>query len=1557
MKIQLLLFFAFFFSFFSFAQVITMQNGTISQCGTMFTDSGGTNANYEDNENFVLTLCPQVTGDLVELDFSFFGTQTQLDIMTIYNGDSTNSPVIGSYSGAGIANNPGTVVADNSSGCLTIHFISNGVNNTVGWLAQVNCVNAASFQVSPTCDGAIVTSVTTPGGTFAFNPTPTDGAVIDAATGTVTNATTGDTYTIEYTTDGATPVTNTEIFTVISAPTANQPTDLEICDDDGDGYGAFTLTDADFEITSGASGLTITYYETQADAANGVNSLASPYVNIVNPQTMYARVDNVNDGCNAVFVSFNLIVNTININPQSFDLFSCGYGQGIGYFDLTIYESQLTNGNSSLVVSYFQDINDANNNTNVITNPTYYENYNSPYYQEINIRIEDPNTGCVYVNNNTVLYLNIEDLQIIQPTPLVADDPDNDGFTPFDLTTKDNEITAGNPNYTVSYYETLVDADNNTNALPSPYTNIIVNQQTVYARVEDNFNGCSSIVSLELLTEYAPFQVNDATLQMCDDNNAIGTTLFDLTMANPDILSDVVASDYTVAYYEVYDDAVTQTNPITNPSSYSANPNIQAVYAGVTETATSDYVFTTIYLIIHQLPIVDFDGNLSICSGQSIVLDPNTNQPNFTYLWNTGESTPTITTNIGGFYQVTVLNPITGCTNTNSLTVADIQTPAIATPQDLVVCGANSVFDLTSTVTEIANGIDPSTLSIAFYETQADATAGTNQIQNPNVYSASSSPQTIFVAAYNSTQNTCGAFVVFNLITENCPTTVVCGQPVTASFCYANNETQQYTYTSTDGTPLQIVIVSGQVENIYDELIVLDSDGITNLNAASPYGNSGDVSNLTFAASGDTITIYVDSDGSVNCQGNNYSTIDYVVSCVDTTAIPNCDAVLITPQDLAVDVNENIDLSWTSASGYVTGYLLTVVDATGQIVLDMVDVGNVTNYDVGTLNYDTQYFVTITTFNPNGNAQNCNTSSFTTRADPNVIVDCSSGQPVNTNFCYTNNETQQYNFASNDGSSLYIVFNSGMTENNFDELIVLDSDGVTNLNVDNPYGLNNDGDLTGLTFTITGDTASVHIESDGSVISCTNDPIDFDVFCGSNLGFIEVNAFLDDNNDGIFNGIDTPFTNGFFTYEVNDDGSINTVNSNTGSFTIVNQVETNSYVITFATNAGYENCFNIPTALFENVTVLDGNTVTIDFPITEQMPCEDLAVYLIPFSSPRPGFNHWNDLVIENLGSTTINSGTVTFIHDPMVNYVGATPLDSELTVTPTVTGANVDFTNLLPGESRVVWFQLYTPATVNLGEFVTSSVVYTTAANDVVIDNNVSVITQEVIGSYDPNDITESHGRDIVYDDFVISDEYLYYTIRFQNIGTASAINVRIENTVDPFLDLSTLQFIRATHDVVMMQNGNQLTWTFDNINLPAQSQDDYGSNGYVHFKIKPTTGYAIGTIIPNTAEIYFDFNAPVITNTFETEFVAQSLSVDEYSTDDFALYPNPASSIVNIKLKNPSSGNTSVEIIDVQGKTVIQNTINETLQLNVKNIEAGLYFVKLKQNSKQTIKKLIIE
>ena len=80
--------------------------------------------------------------------------------------------------------------------------------------------------------------------------------------------------------------------------------DMITCDPDNDGFEPFILTDQDGTIASSAgyaiADATITYHESQADADAGLNPLASPYINLSNPQTIYVKlVDNASPTCTA----------------------------------------------------------------------------------------------------------------------------------------------------------------------------------------------------------------------------------------------------------------------------------------------------------------------------------------------------------------------------------------------------------------------------------------------------------------------------------------------------------------------------------------------------------------------------------------------------------------------------------------------------------------------------------------------------------------------------------------------------------------------------------------------------------------------------------------------------------------------------------------------------------------------------------------------------------------------------------------------------------------------------------------------------------------------------------------------------------------------------------------------------------------------------------------------------------------------------------------------------------------------------------------------------------
>ncbi len=103
--------------------------------------------------------------------------------------------------------------------------------------------------------------------------------------------------------------------------------------------------------------------------------------------------------------------------------------------------------------------------------------------------------------------------------------------------------------------------------------------------------------------------------------------------------------------------------------------------------------------------------------------------------------------------------------------------------------------------------------------------------------------------------------------------------PVNTTYCYVDNDTTQFIFTNTDGFPLNVYFNAGQVENGFDELIVLDTDGVTDLNAATPYGNNGDLTGITYQSSGDTITIQINSDSVISCSTNAFTPWDFDVWC------------------------------------------------------------------------------------------------------------------------------------------------------------------------------------------------------------------------------------------------------------------------------------------------------------------------------------------------------------------------------------------------------------------------------------------------------------------------------------------------------------------------------------------------------------------------------------------------------------------------------------------------------------------------------------------------------
>lgn len=351
----------------------------------------------------------------------------------------------------------------------------------------------------------------------------------------------------------------------------------------------------------------------------------------------------------------------------------------------------------------------------------------------------------------------------------------------------------------------------------------------------------------------------------------------------------------------------------------------------------------------------------------------------------------------------------------------------------------------------------------------------------------------------------------------------------------------------------------------------------------------------------------------------------------------------------------------------------------------------------------------------------------------------------------------------------------------------------------------------------------------------------------------------------------------------------------------------------------------------------------------------DLEVSLVSLTPAIAGSTYTSKIIYKNKGITPV-SGTLSFTNDQAVSINN---ISQDGTISNSA-GFDYSFSNLMSNETRTIFVTMTVPSipVVNINDILNFNIIATTIETDVNLNNNSFSNSQIVVASYDPNDKMESHGEKILFSDFDSSD-YLNYTIRFENTGTSNAINIRLEDVLDSKLDESTIRVIDASHNYNMQRINNNVTWTFENIQLPPAQTNPELSKGYVFFKIKPKPSYAIGDIIPNFANIYFDSNPAITTNTFTTEFVS-TLANSSFDTSNFMIYPNPANEIIQVNLKNTNEKLESILINDVLGKTIYKvDKLNANSQsVEISNLSKGLYFVEITTQSKlKQTKKLIVE
>lgn len=483
-----------------------------------------------------------------------------------------------------------------------------------------------------------------------------------------------------------------------------------------------------------------------------------------------------------------------------------------------------------------------------------------------------------------------------------------------------------------------------------------------------------------------------------------------------------------------------------------------------------------------------------------------------------------------------------------------------------------------------------------------------------------------------------------------------------------------------------------------------------------------------------------------------------------------------------------------------------------------------------------------------------------------------------------------------------------------------------------------------LTYICTDDSEIPAITTYNTQLSLTNCVVNsYCTFTPGGLYYTVTGSTTVDLNN---NGCDTTDPlQPFQKFNVSDGTTTNQVFGNpAGTYAI--HLQQGTYTITpILENPTY---FNVTPATVNVNFPTQTSPVNQNFCIAPAGTFNDLEVTIIPTNCAVPGFPANYILHFKNKG-TTMLSGNVNLTYDDTLMDFTSSPVAPDSQSTGQLSWNFVDLPSM-HSMSILATFTLNTPTAtppLNGGDILTfGSQVSSTATDETPTDNNFA-LNQTVVNSFDPNDKTCLEGSSIATTKV---GDYVHYLVRFENTGTANAQNIVVKDLIDTTkFDLSSLVALNGSHSfITRITNPNTVEFIFENIQLPfANATND----GYVLFKIKTKSTLVLGDSFSNTANIYFDYNAPIVTNTYSTS-VQNSLATDETEiSNEFSIFPNPVSDFVSFKSPERIQ---KIEIFDLSGRIICANAVqNNSSDLSI--LSKGNYIIKAYSKQKTYIKKLI--
>ncbi|MBK8500473.1 MAG: T9SS type A sorting domain-containing protein [Flavobacteriales bacterium] len=393
-----------------------------------------------------------------------------------------------------------------------------------------------------------------------------------------------------------------------------------------------------------------------------------------------------------------------------------------------------------------------------------------------------------------------------------------------------------------------------------------------------------------------------------------------------------------------------------------------------------------------------------------------------------------------------------------------------------------------------------------------------------------------------------------------------------------------------------------------------------------------------------------------------------------------------------------------------------------------------------------------------------------------------------------------------------------------------------------------------------------------------------------------------------------------------------------------------THTVTVPTPPLYHNA--VPASQSFTIVALGDQATGIDFGFQGIPGIYDGSVSIWAWN-PWIGNNTQLHVNYANIGTEDINALLILSL-DPILSFVSASVAPASV-IGPVV---NWDLGTLAPGTSGTINVTVNTPSSVLPNTPVGNGAELVIDESDVNIVDNSDHVTGAATTSFDPND--KQVNEIVITPDDVADQKLLEYTIRFQNTGNAPAVNVVIKDSLDADWDLSTFQMVGASHPFTLTVNDEVAIWTFANIMLPDSSTDLLGSQGSIHYRMAPKTSLLVGDQLTNRADIYFDYNEAVLTNTTVTTVELNTRIAEGSGVSGLYVIPSPSNGLLSIRWADAQLNNAAMSVIDALGRTVYStraSSASQTRSLDLSFLPAGGYMLRLSSGSAMAWTRFVIQ